>query len=147
MQPSRYDRGMENQNRPRLLSSGNPQIAKGDGDAPVAAYLEAMPGWKRAIGRRLDRIAVATLPEVRKAVRWNTPLYGKEDGWFFAMYCYRDYLQLTFFRGTDLIPAPPRPSRVEGVRYLHIREDDALDETLIAEWMAQAVRLPGVALS
>lgn len=137
---------MERHDQPRLLSSGNPQIAKGDGNLPVQAYLDAMPGWKRKIGHRLDQIMAQVYPDARKAVRWNTPLYGKADGWFFAIYCYRKYVQLTFFRGVDLVPVPPGSSRVEGVRYVNIHEDDALDEVLIADWISQAAKLPGVKL-
>lgn len=128
---------------PRLLSSGNPQIPKGEGDGPVQAYISAMPGWKSDVGRRLDAIVVEVCPEVRKAVKWNTPLYGKDDGWFFAMYCFRDYIQLTFMRGTALTPMPPKASKVEGTRYFDIREGDGLDEALIAGWIRQASALPG----
>ncbi|MFD1912219.1 DUF1801 domain-containing protein [Halodurantibacterium flavum] len=131
---------------PKLLSSGNPQIPKGDGEGPVHAYIEAMPGWKRGVGERLDRIVTQSFPAVRKAVRWNTPLYGKEDGWFFSIYCYRNHVQLTFMRGTDLVPVPPGASKVEGVRYLNIAEGDALDEDLLTEWITQSARLPGVKL-
>lgn len=137
---------MEKPTEPRLLSSGNPQIPKGDGDAPVQAYIAAMPGWKSGIGRRLDSIVVQAFPEVRKAVKWNTPLYGKEDGWFFAMYCYRKYVQLTFMQGASLQPMPPVASKVEGTRYLNIFEQDTLDEAQIADWVEQAVKLPGVRL-
>lgn len=131
---------------PKLLSSGNPQIPKGDGAAPVQAYLDAMPGWKRAVGQRLDRIVTEVHPDCRKAVRWNTPLYGKDDGWYFAIYCYKAYVQITFFRGADLVPQPPKPSKVEGVRYLDIHESDEWDDDMIAQWVAQAIKLPGVKL-
>lgn len=137
---------MQDSANPNLSSSGNPKIAKGDGDAPVKAYLDAMPGWKSGVGHRLDKIVVRSLPDVRKAVRWNTPLYGKDDGWFFAMFCYKKYVQLTFFRGEDLIPVPPKGSKVEGVRYFNIHESDAWDEAMMADWMAQAIKLPGVKL-
>ncbi|MFN4156183.1 MAG: DUF1801 domain-containing protein [Paracoccaceae bacterium] len=137
---------MEHEDRPRLLSSGNPQIAKGDGDMPVQAYLDAMPGWKATIGRRLDQIVARVYPDARKAVRWNTPLYGKEDGWFFSIYCYRKYVQVTFFRGIDLVPVPPGRSKVEGVRYFDIHEDVSWNETLMTEWISQAIKLPGVKL-
>lgn len=137
---------MQDPAKPDLLSSGNPRIAKGDGDAPVQAYLDAMPGWKSAVGRRLDQLVMRSLPDVRKAVRWNTPLYGKADGWFLSIYCYKAYVQLTFFRGEDLVPMPPKESKVEGVRYFNIHESDAWDEPMMADWMAQAIKLPGVKL-
>jgi hypothetical protein len=117
---------------PKQLSSGNPQIGKGDGDMPVQSYLDAMPGWKSRIGHQLDRIVAQVYPDVRKAVRWNTPLYGKEDGWFFSICCCKTFVQLSFFRGVDLVPVPPGRSKVEGVRYFKIHENDALDENLIA---------------
>ena len=137
---------MEKPKPPKFLSSGNPQIAKGDGDGPVQAYLAAMPGWKSALGHRLNAIVAEVYPDARKAVRWNTPLYGKEDGWFFAFYCYKSYVQITFFRGVDLVPLPPVGSKVEGARYLNIYEEDALDEALIAAWISQATKLPGATL-
>ena len=130
----------------RLLSSGNPQIAKGDGDAPVEAYLDAMPGWKRDVGRSLDAIVREHCPDARRAVRWNTPLYGNEHGWFFSMYCFTRYVKLTFFRGTDLVPQPPGSSKVEGVRYLEIHEGEDWDPVLVADWIRQAHWLPGVEL-
>ncbi|WP_343040565.1 DUF1801 domain-containing protein [Nitratireductor arenosus] len=137
---------MREKNKPKLLSSGNPQISKGEGNAPVQAYIAAMPGWKSDIGRRLDQIVERTYPAVRKAVKWNTPLYGKEDGWFLAMYCYRKYVQLTFMRGTSLEPVPPVASKVEGTRYVNFHENDALDEARIADWVRQASCLPGAKL-
>ena len=132
--------------KPKLLSSGNPQIPKGDGDGPVQAYIAAMPGWKSDIGRRLDAIVEQAFPEVTKAVKWNTPLYGKDDGWIFSMYCYKRYVQLTFMRGTSLSPVPPKSSKTEETRYLDIHEEDELDERQIEEWIRQASRLPGVTL-
>ena len=137
---------MRDETPPKLLSSGNPQIAKGEGDGPVQAYIAAMPGWKQEIGRRLDRIVADEFPAVRKAVKWNTPLYGKADGWFLALYCYRHHVQLTFMQGTSLDPVPPVASKVAGTRYLNIRESDELDEAQIADWVRQAVQLPGVRL-
>jgi hypothetical protein len=129
---------------PKLLSSGNPQIPKGDGDGPVQAYIAAMPGWKHAIGRRLDELITGAVPKVEKAVRWNTPLYGLEGrGFFLGFYCYAKYVQLTFFRGTSLEPLPPRESKVPEVRYFHIHEHDALDEAQLTSWIRQAARLPG----
>ncbi|MFN7089789.1 MAG: DUF1801 domain-containing protein [Allorhizobium sp.] len=132
--------------KPKLLSSGNPQIPKGDGDDPVQAYIAAMPEWKRDIGQKIDAIVERAFPEVTKAVRWNTPLYGKDDGWIFSMYCYKRYVQLTFMRGTSLSPVPPTTSKTEGTRYLNIHEEDNLDEDQIEEWIRQASRLPGVTL-
>lgn len=130
--------------KPKLLSGGNPQIPKGYGDAPVQAYIAAMPGWKRELGRRLDALVERTVPGVHKAVKWNTPLYGVEEGsWFLAMHCFDRYLKLTFFRGTALDPMPAQASKVEHVRYHHIHEYDPFDEDLLADWIAQASRLPG----
>ena len=134
---------MSEKNEPKLLSSGNPQIPKGEGNAPVQAYVAAMPGWKSEIGRRVDHIVERVFPEVQKAVKWNTPLFGKEDGYFMAMYCYKKCVQLTFMQGTSLEPVPPVASKVEGTRYFNIYEEDELDEARIEDWVAQAVRLPG----
>jgi hypothetical protein len=130
--------------RPRLLSGGNPQITKGYGDAPVQAYIAAMPGWKHDIGRRLDAIIVRTVPNVFKAVKWNTLFYGIEgDGWFLGFHCMTKYIKVAFFRGTSLRPAPPGESKQREIRYLDIHEDDALDEAQFADWVKQASRLPG----
>jgi hypothetical protein len=129
-----------------LLSGGNPQIAKGYGDAPVRAYIEAMPGWKREVGRRLDALIVRTVPGLRKAVKWNSPFYGVEDegrGWFLSFHCFTKYIKVTFFRGVSLRPIPPGESKHKEVRYLDLREDDLLDEALLADWVKQASRLPG----
>jgi hypothetical protein len=129
---------------PVLLSGGNPQIAKGYGDAPVQAYVAAMPGWKRDVGQRLDALITRTVPGVYKAVKWNTPLYGIEgDGWFVAFHCMTKYIKLAFFRGTSLDPVPPVESKQKEVRYFHIHEDDALDEAQLADWVKQASQLPG----
>jgi hypothetical protein len=128
---------------PRLLSGGNPQIAKGYGDAPVQAYIAAMPGWKRDLGRRLDALIVAAVPGVQKAVKWNTPFYGLEgEGWFLSYHCFTRYVKVTFFRGTSLTPVPPGPSKHPEVRYLDIHED-AFDEAQFRSWVEQASRLPG----
>ena len=130
--------------KPKLLSGGNPQIAKGDGDAPVQAYIAAMPGWKRDVGRRLDALVVRTVPRVRKAVRWNSPFYGIEGkGWFLTFHCMTKYVKVAFFRGRSLRPVPPVESRHEGMRYFHIHEDEELDEKLVASWIRQASKLPG----
>jgi hypothetical protein len=127
---------------PKLLSGGNPQIAKGDGDAPVQAYIAAMPGWKRDIGRRLDALVERTVPGVRKAVKWNSPFYGIEgQGWFFSFHTFTNYVKVTFFRGTSLRPAPPGGKSDEG-RWIDIHEDD-LDEAQMAKWLRQAAALPG----
>ena len=108
-----------------LLSGGNPQIAKGDGDAPVQAYIAAMPGWKRDVGRRLDALIVRSVPGVRKAVKWNSPFYGVEgQGWFLSFHVFTRYVKVTFFRGTSLRPLPPGPSKQKETRYLDLREDE-----------------------
>ena len=130
--------------KPVLLSGGNPQIAKGDGDAPVQAYIAAMPGWKRDVGRQLDALIVRTVPGVRKAVKWNSPFYGVEDGvWFLSFHCFTHYVKVAFFRGASLKPLPPGASKQKHVRYLDIREDDKLDEDQLAAWVKQASLLPG----
>jgi hypothetical protein len=127
-----------------LLSGGNPQIAKADGDAPVQAYIAAMPGWKRDLGKRLDALIVRNVPNVHKAVKWNSPLYGIEgQGWFLGFHVFTHYLKVTFFRGTSLRPLPPGASKHKDVRYFDIREGDELDEAQIANWVKQAAALPG----
>jgi hypothetical protein len=129
--------------KPVLLAGGNPQIAKGDGDAPVQAYIAAMPGWKRDVGRRLDALIVRAVPGVHKAVKWNSPFYGVEgQGWFLSLHCFTRYVKVAFFRGTSLRPVPPGESKHKEVRYLDIHEDE-LDETQLAAWVKQASRLPG----
>jgi hypothetical protein len=128
---------------PKLLSGGNPQIAKGYGDAPVQAYIAAMPGWKHELGRRLDAIIAREVRGVAKAVKWNSPLYGIEsEGWFLAYHCFTNYVKVTFFRGTSLDPVPPGASKHPEVRYYDIREG-ALDEAQFADWVRQASGLPG----
>jgi hypothetical protein len=127
-----------------LLAGGNPQIAKGYGDAPVQAYIAAMPGWKRDVGRRLDVLIARTVPGVRKAVKWNSPLYGVEgQGWFLGVHCFTNYVKIAFFRGTSLRPVPPGESKSKDTRYLDIHEDDRLDEAQFAAWVKQASLLPG----
>ena len=129
---------------PALLSGGNPRIAKADGDAPVRAYIAAMPGWKRDIGERLDALIVRNVPDVRRAVKWNSPFYGIEgQGWFLSFHVFTRYVKVTFFRGTSLRPVPPGASKHEEVRYLDIHEDDELDERQLATWLKQAAALPG----
>ena len=126
-----------------LLSGGNPQIAKGDGDAPVQAYIAAMPNWKRDIGGRLDALIVRNVPNVRKAVKWNSPFYGAEgQGWFLSFHVFAHYVKVTFFRGASLRPMPPGESKQEDVRYLDIRED-GFDEAQMADWVKQAAAIPG----
>jgi hypothetical protein len=130
--------------KPTLLAGGNPQIAKAYGDAPVQAYIGAMPGWKSDVGRRLDAIIARTVRGVHKAVKWNSPLYGVEgQGWFLGIHCFTKYVKLAFFRGTSLRPVPPGESKQKEVRYLDIHEDDQLDEAQIAAWVKQASQLPG----
>ena len=130
--------------QPKLLSGGNPQIAKGYGDAPVQAYIAAMPGWKSDLGRRLDALIVRNVPGVRKAVKWNSPLYGMEDNvWFLGIHVFTKYVKVAFFRGASLRPVPPGTSKQEHVRYLDIREDDELDEAQFTAWVKQASQLPG----
>jgi len=129
---------------PVLLAGGNPQISKGYGEAPVQAYIAAMPGWKSAMGRRLDEIVTRTVPGVEKAVKWNSPFYGTEkDCWFLNLHCYDKYIKVAFFRGAKLDPAPPVASKSPDVRYLHIFEDKPFDEARFADWVKQASRLPG----
>jgi hypothetical protein len=129
---------------PILLAGGNPQIAKADGDAPVQAYIAAMPGWKSDIGRRLDALIVRTVPGVHKAVKWNSPFYGVErQGWFLNFHTFTNYVKMAFFRGTSLRPVPPGESKHKEVRYLDIHEDDQLDEAQLATWIRQATALPG----
>jgi hypothetical protein len=132
--------------QPKLLSGGNPQIAKGYGDAPVQAYIAAMPGWKSEVGRRLDAMIDRTVPNVRKAVKWNSPFYGVADesqGWFLNFHCFTRYIKVAFFRGLSLHPVPPGESKHKEVRYLDIHEDDPLDEAQLAAWVKQASELPG----
>lgn len=129
---------------PKLLSGGNPQIPKGDGDGPVSEYLAAMPGWKQVVGKKLDEIVAREVPAVRKAVRWNTPFYGVEgQGWFLGFHCLTKYLKVSFLNGADLSPLPPIAARHDKVRYLHIFENDNPDEELLAGWIRQASTLPG----
>ena len=130
--------------KPALLSGENPQIAKAEGDAPVQAYIAAIPGWKRDVGHRLDALIVRTVPGVRKAIKWNSPFYGIEgQGWFLNFHCFTKYVKVAFFRGTSLRPLPPGTSKHKEVRYLDIHEDDQLDEKLVARWIRQASELPG----
>jgi hypothetical protein len=131
--------------KPKLLAGGNPQIPKGDGDAPVQAYIAAMPEWKSRVGRLLDDLVVRAVPDVRKAVKWNSPFYGAADdeGWFLSFHCFDRYVKVTFFRGTSMEPVPPGASKHPETRYLDVHEDDELDEARFVDWVRQASRLPG----
>ena len=130
--------------KPKLLSGGNPQIPKGEGNAPVQAYIAAMPGWKSKVGRHLDRLISRTVPDVRKAVKWNSPFYGAGlNGWFLSFHCYAKYIKVAFFRGASLKPPPPGESKMREVRYLDIYEDDEVNEKQLASWIRQAAALPG----
>ena len=125
------------------LSGGNPQIAKGDGDAVVQSFIKAMPGWTKEIGEKIDKVVGRVVPKAAKAVKWNTPLYGFGDGtWFLAFHVYAKYVKVSFFRGTEMKPVPPEGSKVKHVRYLHIGEGE-FDEKQFADWVKQASKLPG----
>jgi hypothetical protein len=129
--------------KPKLLSGGNPQIAKGEGDAVVKAYVAAMPGWKKDVGKRLDALIVRTVPGVKKAVKWNSPFYGVEGrGWFMSFHVFTRYVKVTFFKGTSLRPVPPGESKHPEVRYADVHEGE-LDEAQMAAWVKQAAALPG----
>jgi hypothetical protein len=129
----------------KLLAGGNPQIAKGCGGAPVQAYIAAAPGWKHDLCGRLDALITRAAPGVRKAVKWNSPLYGAEEGaWFMSLRCFTKYVKVAFFRGAQLTPVPPGKSTQREVRYLDLHENDELDEKQFAAWVKQASRLPGV---
>ncbi|MBB5538908.1 hypothetical protein GGD55_005651 [Rhizobium giardinii] len=138
------NKGTEAATKPTLLAGGNPQIAKGYGDAPVQAYLAAMPDWKGDVGRRLDALIVRAVPGVHKAVKWNSPLYGIEgEGWFLGLHCFTKYVKVAFFRGMLLHPVPPGASKSGETRYLHIHEDEQFDMAQFAAWVKQASQLPG----
>ena len=133
---------------PKLLSGGNPQIPKGEGDAPVQAYIAAMPGWKSEAGRKLDKLIEKSVPGVRKAVKWNSPFYGVEGpegfgGWFLSFHVFTKYIKVTFFRGAELEPLPPVGSKDPNTRYVHIEEGGPDDEKQLAEWIRQAAAIPG----
>jgi hypothetical protein len=130
--------------KPVLLAGGNPQIAKADGDPSVQAYIAAMPGWKRDVGRRLDALIVRTVPDVSKAVKWNSPFYGLDkQGWFLSFHCFTKYVKVTFFCGNSLRPIPPGESKQKEVRHLDIHEYDPVDEAQLTAWVKQASQLPG----
>lgn len=128
---------------PKLLSGGNPQIPKDYGEAHVQAYIAAMPGWKQTVGRRLDDLVSQTVPNVEKAVKWNSPFYGmQKDVWFLSYHCFTKYVKVTFLNGGSLTPPPPETSKYDTVRYMHIREDGALDEAQFLDWVQKASQLP-----
>lgn len=130
--------------QPKLLSGGNPQIAKGEGEAPIQAYIAAMPGWKSVVGKQLDDLITGTVPHVRKAVKWNSPFYGVEGkGWFLSLHCYSKYIKVAFFNGVSLDPMPPGESKHQAVRYLDIYENESLDMKLLKKWIKQASAIPG----
>lgn len=130
--------------KPKLLSGGNPQIAKADGDEPVQRYIAAMPGWKQAIGEQLDDLIEDTIPQLRKAVRWNSPFYGVEGkGWLLSVHCFTKFVRVTWFRGGSLKPKPPGESKHAETRYLDIYEDEPLDEQQFVKWLKQAAKIPG----
>ena len=130
--------------RSKLLSGGNPQIAKAEGDAPIQAYIAAMPGWKRELGKRLDTLIVRNVPKLRKAVKWNSPFYGVEgQGWFLSFHVFTRYVKVTFFRGASLRPVPPGAGKDKDARWIDIYEDDGIDEAQLATWVKQAAALPG----
>jgi hypothetical protein len=130
--------------QPTLLAGGNPQIAKGYGDAPIQAYIAAAPGWKHPVCARLDALITEAVPDVRKAVKWNSPFYGVEEKhWFLSFHVFAKYVKVAFFRGQSLRPIPPEPSKSQDTRYLHIHEGEALDEAQFLSWARQAAALPG----
>jgi len=130
--------------KPKLLAGGNPQIAKGDGEAPVQEYIAAIPDWKRDVAHRLDVLITRTVPKVRKAVKWNSPFYGMEGkGWFLNFHCYTKYIKVAFFDGTSLSPMPPVESKHKTARYVHLYENESFDEKQLAKWIKQASKLPG----
>ncbi len=130
--------------KPKLLSGGNPQIPKGYGDAPVQAYIAAVPGWKRDVSARLDALITRMLPRVKKAVKWNSPFYGVSDNvYFLSFHCFNKYVKVAFFNGASLKPRPPGASTQKNVRYLDIHEGDEIDEAQFKSWLKQAVRWPG----
>lgn len=129
--------------RPRLLSGGNPQIPKGEGRAPIEAYLDALPDWKAPMGRQIDALIRDVVPDAHMAVKWNTPFYGRKDeGWFAAFHCLKGYIKITFFQGDHLSPPPPEPSKQPDVRYLHVSPDTPLDPVQFRDWIGQAQTLP-----
>ncbi|HET9252013.1 MAG TPA: DUF1801 domain-containing protein [Candidatus Eisenbacteria bacterium] len=134
--------GTKRARKPVLLSGGNPQIGKAAGNAPVQAYIAAMPGWKREVGERLDALITRHVPHVRKAVKWNSPFYGIEgNGWFVSFHVFARYVKVTFFKGTSLRPVPPG-GKAKEARWIDVHEDD-LDERQMTLWVKQAAAIPG----
>lgn len=134
----------ENESKVTLLSGGNPQIPKGDGDKPVQAYIAAMPGWKQQVGRTLDKLITQSVPQVRKAVKWNSPFYGVESqGWFLNYHCFNKFVRVAFFNGAQLNPLPPGESKQKEVRYFDIYENVPVDEKQLTDWIQQSAALPG----
>ena len=132
------------EDEPRLLSGGNPQIARGDGPGPVARYLAAMPGWKGAVGVRVDALVSRLVPDARRAVRWNSPFYGVDgQGWFLTMHCFNRYVKVSFLNGVSLEPEPPVAGKDPTTRSLHVHEKDTLDEAALERWILQAAAIPG----
>lgn len=133
-----------NDDEPVLLAGGNPRIAKGDGPEPVRAYIAAMPGWKRDVGRHIDDLMEAVVPDVHRAIRWNSPFYGVEgSGWFASYHCFTRYVKLTFFAGASLVPEPPERGKDDDARYVHLHEHDEIDDDLLTSWIRQAAGMPG----
>lgn len=142
--PKRTNTKEQSAKTPKLLAGGNPQIAKGDGEGPVNEYINATPGWKQDIVRQLDSVVTRLVPDVRKAVRWNSPFYGIEgQGWFLSYHCMTRYVKVTFLNGSQLDPPPPIESKHEAVRYLHLSEDEPADLKQLESWITQAAKLPG----
>lgn len=128
----------------KLLAGGNPQISKGEGNAPVQAYIAAIPDWKRGVAKRVDALVTRAVPGIRKAVKWNSPFYGVEGkGWFLSFHCITKYIKVAFFKGGSLKPLPPEASTQKDVRYLHIHQDEPIDEAQFTKWVKQAAKLPG----
>ena len=131
--------------KPKLLSGENPQIPKGYGEEPVAAYIAAVPGWKQAVCQRIDSLVSKAVPKVQKAVKWNTPLYGMEAPyWFLSYHCTKNYVKVGFFKGAKLTPPPPEASKQDDIRYFHIHENDDWDEAQFITWVKAASKLPGL---
>jgi hypothetical protein len=134
----------KNDDGPRLLSGGNPQIDKGDGDDVVQRYIAAMPDWKHDVGVHLDKLITDAVPGVFKGVRWNSPFYGRAgEGWFMSFHCVTKYIKVAFFQGTALLPVPPVDSKEENTRYYHVFEGDDIDEAQFTAWVEKAAELPG----
>ena len=129
--------------KPKLLSGGNPQIAKGEGDAPVRAYIAAMPGWKSDAGRRIDPLVTGPCQRQKGGEVELAVLRRRGPGRFLSFHCFTRYVKVTFFSGAALDPLPPVESKDSNTRYLHVHEDGKLDEKLLKSWIEQASGLPG----